>query len=73
MPVTLVVTEGFWTSRRLVDFVFDCGALRGRTEVLGPFPCPEREEDLPAFLAELRERMIERLHEMRKRREGVAA
>jgi 1-acyl-sn-glycerol-3-phosphate acyltransferase len=73
LPVTLVVTDGFWGARRLVDFVFNCGATRGRTEVLGPFPSPEREEDLPAFLEEMRQRMVAHLHDMRKRREGVAA
>jgi 1-acyl-sn-glycerol-3-phosphate acyltransferase len=73
MPVALLVTDGFWTSRRLVDFVFDCGALRGRTEVLGPFPCPDRPEELGAFLEEMRERMVEHLRQMRSRREGVAA
>jgi len=73
LPVTLVVTDGFWGSRRLVDFVFNCGATRGRTEVLGPFASPEREEDLPAFLEEMRERMVAHLRDMRKRREGVAA
>ena len=72
LPVTLVVTDGYWGSRRLVDFVFDCGALRGRTEVVGTFTPPERDEDLPAFLVEMRERMVAHLEEMRKR-EGRAA
>jgi 1-acyl-sn-glycerol-3-phosphate acyltransferase len=72
LPVTLVVTDGYWRSRRLVDFVFHCGAIRGRTEVVGTFTPPEREEDLPGFLDEMRERMVAHLREMRKR-EGVAA
>jgi 1-acyl-sn-glycerol-3-phosphate acyltransferase len=73
MPVALLVTDGFWTSRRLIDFVFDCGSLRGRTEVLGPFPCPERSEELVPFLEEMRARMVGHLEGMRKAREGVAA
>jgi 1-acyl-sn-glycerol-3-phosphate acyltransferase len=73
MPVALLVTDGFWTSRRLADFVFDCGSLRGRTEVLGPFPCPEQPEDVAAFLDEMRKRMVGHLEGMRKAREGVAA
>jgi 1-acyl-sn-glycerol-3-phosphate acyltransferase len=72
LPVTLVVTDGYWGWRRLVDFVFDCGTIRGRTEVVGTFPSPEREEDLPAFLEEMRGRMIAHLREMRER-EGIAA
>lgn len=73
MPVVLLVTDGFWNYRRLVDFVFSCGNLQGRTEVLGPFDPPQREEDLPAFLEQMRDRMIERLQGMRKQRGGVAA
>jgi 1-acyl-sn-glycerol-3-phosphate acyltransferase len=67
LPVTLVVTDGYWGSRRLADFVATCGALRGRTEVVGTFTPPEREEDLPAFLEEMRGHMVAHLHEMRKR------
>ncbi|HEY7412234.1 MAG TPA: lysophospholipid acyltransferase family protein [Vicinamibacteria bacterium] len=67
VPVYAVVTDGFWECRRLVDVVFKLHRIQGRTEVLGPFPPPSREE-IPAFLADLRERMVRRLEEMRSAR-----
>jgi 1-acyl-sn-glycerol-3-phosphate acyltransferase len=67
VPVYAVVTDGFWECRRLVDVVFKLHRIQGRTEVLGPFPPPSKEE-IPAFLADLRERMVRRLEEMRSAR-----
>jgi 1-acyl-sn-glycerol-3-phosphate acyltransferase len=72
MPVYLVVTDGFWKSRRFVDFVFNVPRIRGETEALGPFEPPAGDEDLAPFIATLRARMIERLHEMRRRQADAA-
>jgi 1-acyl-sn-glycerol-3-phosphate acyltransferase len=66
VPVYLVVTDGFWTARRLVDFVFNIHRIDGRTEVLGPFPPPERDRIGP-FVEEMREKMVVHLHAMRER------
>ena len=66
VPVYLVVSDGFWTCRRLVDFVFNIHKIDGRTEVLGPFPPPERDR-IPAFIDEMREKMVSHLHDMRGR------
>jgi 1-acyl-sn-glycerol-3-phosphate acyltransferase len=64
VPVYLVVTDGFWRCRRLVDFVFGMDAIDGRTEVLGPFePAPGQE--VAAFLDALRDRMVVHLAAMR--------
>jgi len=71
MPVYAVVTDGFWVSRRLVDFVFNVHRIRGETEVLGPFEAPASETDIPAFVEDLRQRMIDHLASMRER--GCAA
>lgn len=66
MPVYAVVTDGFWVSRRFVDFVFNVYKIRGTTEVLGPFECPS-ETDLPAFLEGIRQLMVTHLGGMRER------
>src|SRR5262249_5083281 len=66
VPVYLVVTDGFWTSRRLVDFGFNIHRMDGRTEVLGPFLPPERH-GTARFVDEMREKMVAHLKEMRAR------
>ena len=67
MPVYLVVTDGFWKSRRLVDFISNISSIRGETEVLGPFEPPDAVEELPGFIQSLRARFVEHLAVMRKR------
>ncbi len=69
VPVYLVVTDGFWACRRLVDFVFKVHLIQGRTEVLGPFdpPAPDR---IGPFLEGMRGRMEERLALMRRGEHG---
>jgi 1-acyl-sn-glycerol-3-phosphate acyltransferase len=66
VPVYLVVTDGFWTCRRLVDFVFNIHRINGRTEVLGPFAPPEPDA-VAGFVDEMREKMVAHLHQMRAR------
>ena len=66
MPVQLVVTDGGWKTRRLVDFVFNIHAPARAHGGAGP---PRRrrrtDEEVPAFLQELRARMEEHLARMR--------
>jgi 1-acyl-sn-glycerol-3-phosphate acyltransferase len=64
VPVYLVVSDGYWTCRRLVDFVFNIHKIDGRTEVLGPFAPPDPDRTGP-FIEEMREKMVARLHAMR--------
>jgi 1-acyl-sn-glycerol-3-phosphate acyltransferase len=71
LPVYLVVTDGFWTCRRFVDFLFNIDRIHGRTEVLGPFT-PPADGDFGPFLEGLRQEMAERLRRMRGGA-GVAA
>jgi len=66
MPVYLVVGDGLWRTRRLVDFLVHLPRVRGRAEVIGPFSPPEDVDELPAFLGSLRERMAAHLAEMRR-------
>jgi 1-acyl-sn-glycerol-3-phosphate acyltransferase len=67
MPVYLVVTDGFWKSRRFVDFVRGVPDIRGETEVLGPFEPPASDAELPAFVQGLRDRLAGHLALMRTR------
>jgi 1-acyl-sn-glycerol-3-phosphate acyltransferase len=67
LPVYLVVTDGYWSARRLVDFVFGIDGIRGETVVLGPFEPPPDADALPAFVDGLREAMIERLAHLRRK------
>ncbi len=67
-PVYLVLNDGFWTCRRLVDFVFNIHLVDGQTEILGPFHPPDDDGALPAFVEELRQVMIDHLRVMRERR-----
>lgn len=66
VPVYLVVTDGFWRCRRLLDFVFGMDTIDGWTEVLGPFE-PAPGQDVADFLEGLRERMVAHLESMRGR------
>ena len=71
LPVCLVVTDGFWSARRLVDFVLGVGQIRGETEVVGVFEPPAEAEALPAFVEHLRQTMIAHLALMRRRRDAA--
>ena len=71
MPVYLVVTDGFWKSRRFVDFVSSISSIRGETEVLGPFEPPASDDELSAFVQGLRVRLVEHLAAMRGRAGAV--
>lgn len=71
MPVCLVVTDGFWSARRLIDFFVGVGKIRGETEVVGVFEPPADDTALRAFVEQLRETMIARLELMRRRRDAA--
>jgi len=68
LPVYVVVTDGLWASRRLVDSILTVHRVRGETEVLGPFEAPESDSELPEFVHQLRAKLVERLGDMRRRR-----
>ena len=65
-PVYLIVTDGYWMCRRLVDFAFNLHRIRGETSVLGPFPPPVSAAEIPGFAEHLREVMVEHLHQGRQ-------
>ncbi len=65
MPVYLLVTDGFWRARRLVDFIFRVHLLAGNTRVIGPLMPPGSGEDIEPFVISLEERVVEELDKMR--------
>jgi 1-acyl-sn-glycerol-3-phosphate acyltransferase len=71
MPVCVVVTDGFWSARRMADSIFRIGKIRGETEVVGVFEPPADDAALPAFVNQLRETMIAQLALMRLRRDAA--
>lgn len=71
VPVWLVATDGFCAGRRLADFLANVHRIDGRTEVVGRYDPPTREEELPAFVASLHARLGGHLAEMRSRRAGL--
>lgn len=72
MPVYLVVTDGLWTNRRLIDAALNVHRMNGVTEVLGPFTPPEDAAAVPAFVDGLRDAIVEHLARMRDRDERAA-
>jgi 1-acyl-sn-glycerol-3-phosphate acyltransferase len=64
-PLWLAVTDGFWRSPRLLDFVFNMHLIRGRTEVLGRLEAPPPEADVKALMEDVRERIAARLEALR--------
>ncbi len=67
VPVYLVVTDGYWRGRRLVDFLGNVPLLDGRTDLLGPFEPPADVAALPAFVEDMRRRIVEHLAAARRR------
>lgn len=66
MPVYLVVTDGFWAGRRFSDFLANVPHVRGRTEVLGPFQPPEKDEQIEPAIEGWRRLMADQLQRMRQ-------
>ncbi len=65
-PVYLLLNDGTFRVRRFVDLLFRVHLIDAVSEVMGPFEPPSNPEDLPAFLTDLRGRLVERLAERRR-------
>lgn len=63
--VWLLVADGTWRSARLADFLSHVSTIRGRVTALGPFPSPDDDEELDAFIDDMRARMVEALDSLR--------
>ncbi len=73
LPVYLVLNDGAWRARRLVDLLFRVHLIDATSEVVGRFEPPEAEVDLPAFVAALRQTLAQRLAARRAQGGGRAA
>jgi 1-acyl-sn-glycerol-3-phosphate acyltransferase len=65
MPVYLVLNEGAWRVARLADLLFRVHLIDAVSEVMGPFEAPIDPAEIPAFVAGLRSRLVQRLAEIR--------
>jgi 1-acyl-sn-glycerol-3-phosphate acyltransferase len=63
--VYVLVVDGFWERARLKDFLRGMSAIRGRAELVGPFPWEDAGADPEPFIREMRAQMVRRLAEMR--------
>lgn len=65
MPVYVVVGDGFWRLRRVVDSFFGLGSVKARIRVVERAMSPKDPAELPAFVEERRQVMIRELARMR--------
>ncbi len=65
MPVFLVLNEGSWRVRRFVDLLFRVHLIDALCEVSGPFEAPQDPSEVPAFVEQMRARLVRRLDEIR--------
>ena len=63
--VHFLVSDGFWTSVRLTDFLCRVSAIDGRIVAKGPFEAPPPGSDPEPFIAEMRGSMDAALAELR--------
>lgn len=66
LPVYLLVLDGAWACRTLLDVVSHAHRIRVRAEVLGPFEPPAAARELTRFIAGLEARTRERLQALRE-------
>ena len=66
VPVYCIVADGMWKSRTVQDTFVNLANVRARARVLGPFDPPADKTDIPAFVDQLRTRMIDALSDMRR-------
>jgi len=57
---------GLWKSRTVKDTFLNLSNVRARARVLGPFDPPADKTEIPAFVDQLRTRMIDALSDMRR-------
>lgn len=65
-PVYCIVGDGMWRIRTFADMFTRIADTRVQVRVLGPFDPPATAEDIPAFIEDLRARMIQTLEELRR-------
>jgi 1-acyl-sn-glycerol-3-phosphate acyltransferase len=68
LPVYLIVIDGAWPCRTLLDFVRNAHRVQARAEVIGPLSPPGSDHELPGFVRSLEVLTRERLARMRSGR-----
>jgi 1-acyl-sn-glycerol-3-phosphate acyltransferase len=66
-PVYCVVGDGMWRVRTLADVFTKLAGTRVTVRIIGPFTAPQDEQEIPGFIASLRDRMVTTLQESRDR------
>ncbi|HYV98264.1 MAG TPA: 1-acyl-sn-glycerol-3-phosphate acyltransferase [Gemmatimonadaceae bacterium] len=72
-PVYVIVGDGMWRARTMMESLSSLAGTEVRVRITGPFAPPERAEDIAPFIAGLRDRMVESLHQLRSDSGGDAA
>lgn len=65
LPVWIIVNDGLWRLRTLTDTLFALQTVRCRMKALGPVMSPDNPDDLPTFIEERRQILIQELARMR--------
>jgi len=65
LPVWVIVSDGFWRLRKVLNTFFGLGSVKGRMKVVEKVISPENPDELPAFIEERRQTMIRELEKMR--------
>ncbi len=72
-PVYCIVGDGMWRVRTIADSLTAIAGTEVTVRVSGPFTPPDDEEDIPQFIASLRDHMLASLRELRAERDQAAA
>ncbi len=65
LPVWIIVNDGLWRLRTLGDTLFALGTVRCRMKAIGPVMSPDNPDDLPAFIEERRQILVQELAKLR--------
>jgi len=65
LPVWVIVSDGFWKFRKVLNTFFGLGGVKARMKVVERAISPENPDDLPAFIEERRQTLIRELAKMR--------
>ncbi len=68
-PVYAVLVEGFASIRTFADVALRLADTRATATVMGPFTIPHDPDQQDAFIASLRQRMVDRLADQARRRD----